>query len=253
MKIPTKRLLSVGLISGVFQILPAADSNDVENIIATARQYLGREERINAIRTIQYIGRFEAPSDGSSGHIQIILSRPMKQRQVVEKGDDLVVTVVDDYDGWRSSVNLQKPDILQLEILGSKELKRLRANTFENLSFFSGIRKQHGVVISKGRVRKDGRAANLLVFRYEDDLFFERYFDVETGELIATVTDQGLEMRELGEVIVEGVRFPDRVVSLINGEVVNTIFFDEIKVNEEIDETAFEMPSFLPSKRQSAQ
>ena len=186
MKIPTKSLIGLGLFSSLFQLLAAAESNDVEKIITTARQYLGKEERIKAIHTIQYIGRFEATSDASSGNIQIILSRPMKQ---------------------------------------------------------------HGVVINKGRVRKSGRVANLLVFQYEDDLFFERYFDVETGELIATVTDQGLEMRELGEIIVEGVRFPDRVVSLINGEVVNTVFFDEIKVNEEIDQDAFKMPSLLPSKR----
>lgn len=249
-------LLSIGLSSLV--ILPNESTAGKDEVIAKARAHLGGDSNLDAIVTIQYFGRFEvhpqeeeasSEDEDREGTIQIILEKPMRQRQVVKQKDVVRITVVDNYDGWRSIKRLNEPDKLELQILGTGELKRLRANTFENLSFFSGIEKLQGKIIDKGEVMKDGRSAHLLVFQYADDIYYERYFDVETGELIATVTDQGIEMREKGKVVIAGVKFPDRVESLVEGNQFNTVFFEEIIVNEAIDDSLFEMPSFIPSKR----
>lgn len=50
----------------------AGKLNEVKEILVAARQYLGEEGHIKAVRTIEYIGRFEAVSnaDGFSGNIK---------------------------------------------------------------------------------------------------------------------------------------------------------------------------------------
>ena len=47
-----------------------------------------------------------------------------------------------------------------------------------------------------------------LVFIHSDEIIFTRYFDKANGRLVKTVTDNKSEIREEGEIIVSGIRFP---------------------------------------------
>ena len=138
------------------------------------------------------------------------------------------------------------PNSVVIGILDAPLVREMRANTFENLNFFSGIEQMRGRILNKGKTKKDGRDVYLLVFEYNDRLYFERYFDAATGELISTVNGEGLEIREVGEIRSGGIRFPERIVSLKDGEILNTVIFEEIVVNEEFDPALFEIPSFAP-------
>lgn len=241
-----KRINLIILISlcSIVSSLQAEMSSD--EIIDKVRQYLGGDEKLRAIQTLHYIGSFESISSNESGRIEIYLSRPMKQRVDVQTDKLHQVSVWNDYEGWITHTN-KSTEQINLTFKNIDELKRGRAETWENLNFFSGIETMFGKVINKGLVKKDGRDAYLLVFRYDENIYYDRYFDPETFAIIATVTSDGEEVKELGEMIVNGIRFPRTVVRLKNGEIISTISFDQIYVNSELDPDLFEFPNLMPS------
>lgn len=222
--------------------LALAQEATVDEIVTMARDYLGGDEKLASIQTITYRGEFENTTNLNTGEINIFLEKPLRQRMEVIDGEFSEITAIDDYDGWKQRKNRGNAADWAFVVLPVGELKRMRANTWENLNFFRGIEKLRGEVIHKGKTRKDGRDAYLLLFRYDDEVFYERYFDVATGELIATVNDQGIEIREMGEMRINGIRFPEKVVTLYEGEVINTVTFTEILINENLSDSLFEMP-----------
>ena len=224
-----------------------------EEIIAKARDYLGSDDKLRGIRTIQYSGVFESPANGDTGYISIYLRKPLMQRMVVVNGVVTETTAINDFDGWKSRTNKNDPDGWAMFILNLSEMKRMRANTWENLNFFEGIEHLKGRIINKGKLRKDSRDAHLLVFEYDDDIYYERYFDAKTGELISTINDKGVEIKEVGEILENGIRFPEKVITLVDGEVINQVTFHEILLNEELDESIFDFPSLYPTILSSSQ
>ncbi len=218
-----------------------------EEVIAKAREYLGGEEKLESIRTIQYQGVFESPLSSSSGYISIYLRKPLMQRMEVLNGSVTETTAINDFEGWKRSVDNTNPNEWAFVILTLSELKRMRANTWENLNFFTGIERLRGRVINKGPTRKDSQDAYLLIFEYDEGLYYERYFNIETGELISTINNNGVEIKEVGEIVVDGIRFPEKVITLVDGDIANIVTFMEILINEELDESLFDIPSLYPS------
>ncbi len=218
-----------------------------DQVIANARKYLGAEEKLENIRTIQYQGVFESPLGGGSGYISIYLRKPLMQRMEVANGSITETTAINDFEGWKRRVDNNAPDDWAFVILNLAELKSMRANTWENLNFFTGIERLKGRVINKGRTRKDSRNAYLLIFEYDEEIYYERYFDAETGELISTINKKGVEIKEVGEIMVDGIRFPEKVITLVNGEIANVVTFMDIYLNEELGESFFDIPSLYPS------
>ncbi len=240
------RLLTVYSILAALQIsfLPAVAS--VEEVIAMARQRLGGEEVLNSVNSIHFKGKFMATNRGTEGQIEILFQKPFQQRLDVSEGDSILTTGLNGYEGWNRRISINNPGSWDLEILDAADVRRMRANTHDNLNFFTGLDKVRGKVLEKAVQKKDGRDAHVLVFQYDDKIFYKRYFDVQTGELISTVNDQGLEIKEVGQMVVDGVRFPQKVVSLIDGEIVNTVEFTEIILNEDLDSSYFDLPDFAP-------
>ncbi len=220
----------------------------VDEIIAKARQHIGSEEALDSIKSIHFKGKFIATNRGTEGLIEILFQKPFQQRLDVFEGESVLTTALNGYDGWNRRFSTTNPKSWDLEILSADDLKRMRANTHDNLFFFTGLEKLRGKIVDEGVVNKDGREAHVLVFRYDAKIFYKRYFDVKTGDLISTINDQGLEIKEVGQMVVDEVRFPEKVVSLINGEIVNTVEFTEIILNEDFDSTYFDLPDFAPPK-----
>ena len=219
----------------------------IEEVITNAREYLGDEEKLENIRTIEYQGVFESPLGGGSGYISIYLRKPLMQRMEVVNGSITETTAINDFDGWKRRVDNNAPDDWAFVILNLAELKRMRANTWENLNFFTGIEHLKGRVINKGPTRKGSRNAYLLIFEYDEGIYYERYFDAETGELISTINQNGVEIKEVGEIMVDGIRFPKKLITLVDSEIANIVTFVEIFINEELDESLFDVPSLYPS------
>jgi len=228
-------VLAVGLFAGTPN----------EEIISKAREYVGGERALAAVTSLRYVGRMELVEAGDgeprkdTGTIELIFQKPGQQRitQVIGKVKQVI--------GFASREDVDNPLRAQVAIMNLRQLRRIQAETFENLSFFRGAETQGGRVEARGEATIAGRAAVKLAFVYPGAATFLRSFDKQTGRLLQTETEDGSVVREEGEVVVNGIRFPQRYVQVsknARGDVMtNTITFDQILVNETFDPALFNL------------
>ena len=221
--------------------LRAADS--VGLVLAKARAYLGSESALNAVATIHFTGTLEVDAN-TKLPVDIIFQKPFQQRITVTSAKVIEVTALDDYDAWQKRTNPANPLQWQVTLLDSGQVKRLRANTWENLNFFAGIEKKGGSVQFDGDATADGIACAKLSFVHADNIIFVRYFEKTTGRLVRTETESGAEIREEGEMIVNGVRFPKKVINKAPDGTATTIVFDQVTLNAAVAGTEFAVPTF---------
>jgi len=135
-------------------------------------------------------------------------------------------------------------------LLSKDQVKRLRSNTLENLSFFRGIERRGGRIEDLGIVDVNGRSANKVSFIHDSGSVFTRYFDETTGKLILTETEQGGSIREDGEILANGLRFPKKIVTISKTEGGKersvSIEFQTVTVNEAFADELFAVPQIVP-------
>jgi len=157
------------------------------------------------------------------------------------------VTALDGYDGWQRVQDPADTTRWQQSLLGTEQIKRLRANTWENLSFFRGIESVGGRVEDQGQVTFEGIPCQKLAFVHAPNIIFFRYFELATGRLVYSETENGSSIREQGEVRVNGIRFPKSMTNTTKnaaGQVRSyTITFDKITVNEALPTSHFAVPA----------
>ncbi len=221
--------------------LHAADT--VEAIVAKARAYLGSESALNAISTIHFTGTLEVNAS-TLLPVDIIFQKPDQQRVTVTGPQVIEVTALDGYDAWQKRTNPANPVQWQVTLLDASQVKRLRANTWENLSFFAGLDKQGGKVQHGGDATIDGVPCVKLSFVHDDSIIFVRYFEKSTGRLVKTVTETGAEIREEGEMIIKGVRFPRKVINKAPNGTATTISFIRVELNQAVPAAEFAVPTF---------
>ncbi len=232
-------------------------------IVAKARAYLGSDAALNAVTSVHYTGTL-LTAGNSTAVIEIVFQKPYRQRitatserpvPAAKAGDPATVektieiTALDDYDAWRRLQDAKDPTRWQLTLLDKDQIKRLRANTWENLAYYSGLEKAGVTAEPKGLATVGSVACEKVAFRHADDIVFLRYFDKATGRLMLTETEQGGSIREEGEIMVNGIRFPKKVVTTTreNGKELSiTVTFDKITVNEVFPESLFVIPELSP-------
>ena len=229
-------VVSVALI-----VLPAtADSTD--KWIAKARAYLGSESALNAVTSIHFAGTLEASGDIKLP-AEIIFQKPYRQRITYTGPKVIEITALDGYDAWLKRVNAENPVQWQVRLLDAAQVKRLRANTLENLSFYSTREMKDSTIEFLGDVTVDDVACVKISFAHSGGVAFQRYFEKATGRLVKTETENGTEIREEGEVVVKGVRFPKRVINKAPNGNITSITFDKVVVNESFPPETFAVPS----------
>lgn len=229
-------VVSVALI-----VLPAtADSTD--KWIAKARAYLGSESALNAVTSIHFAGTLEASGDIKLP-AEIIFQKPYRQRITYTGPKVIEITALDGYDAWLKRVNAENPVQWQVRLLDAAQVKRLRANTLENLSFYSTREMKDSTIEFLGDVTVDDVACVKISFAHSGGVAFQRYFEKATGRLVKTETENGTEIREEGEVVVKGVRFPKRVINKAPNGNITSITFDKVVVNEIFPPEIFAVPS----------
>lgn len=210
--------------------------------IAKARTFLGGDKVLNAVKSVHFVGSLEL-SDGNKLPTDIIFQKPYQQRITVTGPQVIEATALDGYDAWQKKTNPANPLQWQVTLLDATQVKRLRANTLENLSFYS-IRNMPGCEVAvTGETTLDGRACVKLTFTHGPSIVFIRYFDKATGQLVKTETENGAEIREEGEMFVNGIRFPRRVINKSPNGSVTAITFDKVTVNETFPIDTFAVPS----------
>lgn len=228
--------LSVALVT-----LPAtADTTD--KWITKARTFLGSESALNSVTSIHFTGTMEAPGDLKLP-AEIVFQKPYRQRTTLKGPKVIEITALDGYDAWQKRVNAENPVQWQVVLLDAVQVKRLRANTLENLSFYSDREMKDCVIQLAGEAEVDGISCVKLSFTHTGGVTFQRFFEKATGRLVKTVTENGTEIREEGEVVAGGVRFPKRVVNKAPNGNVTAITFDKVVVNETFPAETFAVPS----------
>jgi len=225
-------------------------------VVGLARAYLGPDSTLEAITSIHFVGNLEridpdhADKGPMRGTIDLIFAKPLRQRQVVRLPEATETTVLDGYDAWDILQDKNDPAKHVLTYLGAGDIKLIRASTWENLYFYRD-RSGDVAVEDVGPATADGVACERVDFTHGPGIVFERYFDRDTGRLVSTL--RGKEtIRESGEIRANGVRFPKKVVSVqktaSGKDLVSTVVFDSVTLNEPIGPELFAAPSLLPSK-----
>ena len=249
MKIILGRLLFVGLLLVGAPRLGAAEPA----ILAKARSYLGAEDALSGLKSLRFHGTLVTkdpanPANETKVEMEIIFQRPFQQRMVVTSEKTIETTALDGYDGWGRLQDVKDPSRTRPTIVTKDRLRRLRANTWENLAFYRDIEQAGGWVQEQGTAVIDGITCQKLAFTYASNIIFYRFIDPATGRLVQTETEAGDTIREQGERVVNGIRFPRALITTSKdaaGRVQTaTITFDQIEVNQPYPASFFAVPSF---------
>ncbi len=228
--------------------LSYAGSADTEvvAVIKKARSYIGEESDLKSVKSLRFKGTI-TNSNGDEGHIEIQLKAPYKQLQVLT-GDGVVQEFgLNDYEAWKKVYKKDDPDHYNLIPSNSEQLKRVRANTFDNLNFFSSETSYQRKLAYLGREDINGEEVDRVKVTY-GPIYYIRNFKVSNGQLLLTEIETGERIQESGEIKVGGIRFPKTLVSMIDDKEVHRIDFDLIEVNPELSESLFTQPA-LPGLR----
>ncbi len=222
-----------------------ARAGELETIVAKARAYLGSETALNGVRTVRFVGNLTT-GDKQKATFEIIFQKPYRHRIVTSTADQRETTALDGYEAWQRYEDLRNPGSERLSIMEKDQVKRLRANTWENLAFYRGLERKGGRVEDQGTTEINGRTARKISFIHDTGSIFTRYFDQETGRLLLTENEQGGTIQEEGEMWVGGIRFPRRILTqttLNDGKTrVVTLEFTNIAINESFADEIFTVP-----------
>ncbi|MBI2814541.1 MAG: hypothetical protein HYX71_09675 [Opitutae bacterium] len=232
-------LLAAALLSAA--AVPATAQTAAE-WIARARARLGSEAALQGVSSIRYTGTLE--EDGAKQRtLDIIFQKPLKQRITLTGAEVTDIIALDEYDAWQKRINPKNPAQWQLTLIDAAQTKRLRAQVWDNLNFFSGIEKMRGSVRLDGDTTVDGVLCVKLVFTYLPNMVLTRYLDKATARLVKTETESGTEIREEGEIFASGVRFPRKVVNRDKGGRATTMVFERVILNEAHAAAEFAVPA----------
>ncbi len=242
------RLLAV-FAPALALVLPAAPSGaaEADRVIAQARAALAPEPVLEAVRSIRFVGTILL-QDGNSGDIEIIVRKPMQQRVTITLGNARETTALSDYDGWRRVENLAQPSEWELTLLEPPQIRRLRANTVENIGFFRGVDAVGGEIRHEGEAEVGGVPCHKISFVHARGIVFTRYFNRETGRLVRTEMDDGSRLTEAGELVAGGIRFP-REIETVTPQGRSTVLFSRVEVDAAFDDAVFDVPMLLPGGR----
>jgi hypothetical protein len=219
-------------------------------VLGLARAYLGPQSTLDAIKSIHFVGtlkRMDPDHPGKASSVESLemtFARPLKQKLVDRQPLVTRTTVLDGYDAWDWDQSNSDPSKYRLKWLNADDVKTLRANTWENLYYYS--RPEGGSVEDKGPATVDGVACERVDFTHQTGIVYERYFDRDTGRLVMTV--RGPEViRESGELRADGIRFAKTIVSSVKGpqgkDEVTMVDFDSVALNEPLAPGLFDVPS----------
>ena len=246
----TKFFRFFALCAAPFALAVAARAEPA--IVAKARAFLGAEAALDAVKSVHYVGTLVTadPSDPAKqtrASVEIVFQKPGQQRINITYDKAIEQTALDSYDAWQRQQDASDANKWRQTLLSAEQIKRLRANTLENLTFFRGVERQGGRVDDQGPVTIDGIACQKIAFIHAPNIVFTRYFDVATGRLVLTETESGGAIREQGDMTVSGVRFPKTIITVTKTPAGKTqtvtITFDKVTVNETFPASFFAVPA----------
>lgn len=230
--------------------LSTAQAATVEQVIKKARSDLGSERKLKAIDTITYHGTVLNAEGKEQGTMLLQFKRPDKQRLKLDQAETIDTTAVNGFEGWQERINKTNPLLNGVRVLPPEQVRFLTANAYENLNFFRGPDQVRGGKVELvGSSEVDGIACWEVLFSYPSGLSYQRFFDKSTGELVATIAgDNGFTMKENGKLEVNGIQFPKEVKTYQGDELIRSVVFEKIEINNDLPDSLFDFP-MLPSAK----
>ena len=217
----------------------------IDETIRLARKFLGGEEKLNAIRSVHMKGVMIF-SNGDSGTVELKMKKPAAHLfQHTINGVESTQAIFDT-EAWQRQVRLDRPNAPVVDLLSVQEIIRMKANVADAFGFYARPATKKGKVTYEGTKTIDGREARALAYLYGDGVWFLRYFDAETGQLLRTLTDYGSIKTVSGEIMVDGVRFPAKQITHVKTEGGFSsieLSFSAIEINKEFDDKLFKFPA----------
>ena len=143
---------------------------------------------------------------------------------------------------------MEDPDNYILIPGTTDQLRRARANNFENLKFFSTETSYARKIEYLGMGKIKGMDVEKVKVIY-GPVHFIRHFNPQTGELVFTEIENGEGIEEGGEVTIDGIRFPQSVTNYKDGKLSSRVDFDSIEVNPKLDRSLFTQPALPGLKK----
>lgn len=224
--------------------LTFASESNVQSVIAHARAAVGAETVLDNLVTLQMSGRIHpGESRLSSATISITARKPCSQRLEVTFDDLLETTIVEGNRGCIIRSNQSHvEEVYQIRMMTPEEVQRVAFNTRQLFSFYKADSKNNEFVIYDGIDERRGLSCHKLRYAYPNGMTTTRYFAVNDHALVSIITDKGVESVEIGEWIVDGIRFPKQIEYYHENKKLHTLILDKIEVNKPLRSGVFTIP-----------
>jgi hypothetical protein len=243
-----KFLLSICLIAVAAPLFAAPPS--IRDIVQRARATVGSESALSGLVTMQMSGGIErADAKLPSATLLIIARKPSSQRLEVKMNDLVETTILDGQAGCivRTKLN-DEARRSQMRMMTEQELQRVAFSTRQFFSFYAADFKSGERITYEGTEQRRGVSCHKLLYAYPDGISTTRYFAVNDDTLVSTVTDLGVESVEIGEQIVGGIKFPQKVEYYQGAKMLHTIVLTSVEVNKPLQSGIFTVPTGQATK-----
>ena len=243
-QIRTLILLAITTVFAVIARSAEPDEEIIQSTIELARSYLGPDDKLDAIESVHYKGSL-LYSTGDLGTIEMVYQKPMQHRMVAVIGGRREVSVLDGSEGWTTFERVVDSVPSSIEIFDPIRILIMQASVREAFNFFRKPDTRNGEILYEGKETVNGRDCNVLTYHHGDGIAYQRYIDAETGQVHKTLDSKGVEYLEEGELIVDGLRFPKKLLSTFStaiGDQSMEFAYSSITLNEKLPDSDFVMP-----------
>ena len=237
-------VLVVVLLAGAKSFGDEADEKIIKSTIELARSYLGDSDKLDSIDSISYKGSL-LYSAGDLGTIDMVYQKPMRQRMVAVVNNRKEVSVLDGSEGWTTFERVGDSLPLGMEIFDPLRILIMQSAVREAFAFYKHPEVRNGGISYEGEEPINGRDTIVLTYEHGDGIAYRRYIDAETGELLKMLDSKGVEYFQEGEIVVDGIRFPKKMVSTFAtalGQQTMEFSYNTIKLNQKLPDSDFKMP-----------
>ena len=251
----TRILKSLSFCLGALWLASVARA-DEPAIIAKARAYLGSEAALSSVHSVHFVGTISAdnpkdPAHPTHARLEMIIQRPYQLRLQATYDKVTEIDGLNGYDGWHRHEDNANPALWRQVVLAANDIKQMRTNIWQNLAFYRSFDREGPQIEDRGSVQVDGVRTRKVAFIHDSRTVFYRFFDERTGKLVVTETESGSQIKEEGEIVEAGIRFPRKLITVFtgrNGAKDQTVVleFDRVSVNETFPDSLFSVPAPLP-------
>ncbi|MDR3228274.1 MAG: hypothetical protein LBT53_02505, partial [Puniceicoccales bacterium] len=214
-------LLSLGCLCAS---VVSAQAVTADEVITKARARVGTEAALKAVKSLSFEATY-IEADGKKSYFQKDYKAPCKRREYRLFGD-YSTERISAYNGLEGFEKTVQPNRQQGLRSFSPEEKNLYADLYElDMGFFAAP-PRGSVTYSGEQYLKDlAKYTYTLDYKFAGGLHAKRYFDRSTYALLrqeiyreGTAEDKRLVQTDEGEIIVDGIRFPQKSTQAADGK-----------------------------------